>query len=363
MNEKERILNEFQNIFFGNAYFGKSLFEQLEELSLWQVFASPISQSHNIFEITSHILFWLKDINSKMNGEKIKFDESKNWITNYNRDEIEWKKLLSEIKFVSQEIKKKISNFSDSDFEKQIAEYSNYTLIIGAITHMVYHLGEISILKKANKKFGEVSVIDAIETGNIKKVDEFLKNDKSIVTSKYAYDKTLLHFAIEFGKIKIVKLLLEYNFDIEAKTSFNSTPIQWAITNSFFEIAELLLEKNADVGLWELSGMGKIDLVKKYYAENLDISQNEISNAFVISCRNNFLNVAEFLLRKHADINFKSELGATALHFTALNGRLEIVKFLLKNGADKKIEDDEFKLTPNFWAKQNGHFEVEKLLE
>jgi len=46
--------------------------------------------------------------------------------------------------------------------------------------------------------------------------------------------------------------------------------------------------------------------------------------------------------------------GATALHFAAINGRLDAVRWLLEHGAMLDAEDDEFGMTPVAWANEKG---------
>ena len=46
--------------------------------------------------------------------------------------------------------------------------------------------------------------------------------------------------------------------------------------------------------------------------------------------------------------------GATALHFAALNGRLEAVRWLLEHGATLGAQDDKFAMTPVAWANEKG---------
>jgi uncharacterized protein len=45
---------------------------------------------------------------------------------------------------------------------------------------------------------------------------------------------------------------------------------------------------------------------------------------------------------------------ATALHFAAINGRLDAVRWLLEHGAALDAEDDEFGMTPVAWANEKG---------
>jgi ankyrin repeat protein len=46
--------------------------------------------------------------------------------------------------------------------------------------------------------------------------------------------------------------------------------------------------------------------------------------------------------------------GATALHFAAINGRLDAVRWLLDHGAALDGVDDQFAMTPAAWANEKG---------
>jgi ankyrin repeat protein len=58
------------------------------------------------------------------------------------------------------------------------------------------------------------------------------------------------------------------------------------------------------------------------------------------------------LLEYGADVNAKTRDGLTALHLSAQNGHLEIVKLLLEHGADVNSETVVIALEK---AKRNGH--------
>lgn len=55
------------------------------------------------------------------------------------------------------------------------------------------------------------------------------------------------------------------------------------------------------------------------------------------------------------DINARDNQGATALHYACLYGRLDLVKELIKRGANQNIVDNEGR-TPIDWARQNRGF-------
>merc|ERR1712078_113458 len=62
-----------------------------------------------------------------------------------------------------------------------------------------------------------------------------------------------------------------------------------------------------------------------------------------------------------AEVNAKSEYGATPLHWASQEGYTDIVKLLIEKGADVNAKDEEGK-TPLNWASEGGHTDIVKLL-
>lgn len=57
------------------------------------------------------------------------------------------------------------------------------------------------------------------------------------------------------------------------------------------------------------------------------------------------------LLATHPEwINRRDEMGATALHHAAFEGRCEVVRVLVEHGAEINARDDKFRGTPAGWA-------------
>ena len=55
--------------------------------------------------------------------------------------------------------------------------------------------------------------------------------------------------------------------------------------------------------------------------------------------------------------------GYTALHYAASNGKTEILKLLLSNGADVNAKNRDGNITPLFLANLEGHTEIIELLK
>ena len=72
--------------------------------------------------------------------------------------------------------------------------------------------------------------------------------------------------------------------------------------------------------------------------------------------------IAEFLIESGADINMQHGNGGTALMFASLFGRNEVLRILLKHGADKEIKEQRG-LTALDLAVQQGNVEAAMLLQ
>jgi ankyrin repeat protein len=120
----------------------------------------------------------------------------------------------------------------------------------------------------------------------------------------------------------------------------------WACKSGRTEVLPLLTGQGADVNADPYRGTPLIWAVVKGRAET-----------------------ARWLLEHGADVNRRATfggpdhgLGVTALHLVAQSGDVDMVRFLLDHGADRRIEDDLYHSTPLGWAQHFEHAEVADML-
>ncbi|MBM4167311.1 MAG: hypothetical protein FJ218_10400 [Ignavibacteria bacterium] len=390
MKEQEKIIIQLRHSLDGDAWHGPSLLELLSDVNAERAYAKPISSAHSIREIVLHILTWIRVVRKRMDGIICEPTNEENWQGVVDTSEQSWKQTLLDVKTANETLCERISQLNDEALEQNIEgkNYTLYTMLHGVVQHTIYHAGQIALLKKAKRKIDTVTIFNAVENSDIEKVQELLRNDSSLVHSLGGYQKTPLHFAAENNRKEIAQLLIDVGANLEAETSWGMTPLAWAVNCGNNDVAELLLSQGATTNLWISSGFGNLDSVKSFFhADNSlkhesaqsRVGKNEIgdwmklppseveheiiSDAFYIACRNGNVDVADYLLAKGADINFRGFFGATGLHWACINGHTRIVKFLLQLNANVSLIDEEFQSTPLEWAREGKNEEILVLLE
>lgn len=112
-------------------------------------------------------------------------------------------------------------------------------------------------------------IIRAINNDKIKIVKDIIRRYPIIVNEKNDNGWTLLHFAADFGKFKIAKLLIKYGANVNDKNNSGATPLHLAVDSNSLEIVKLLLEHSANVNEKDNNGWTSLDII--VYYDNLEI--------------------------------------------------------------------------------------------
>jgi ankyrin repeat protein len=177
-------------------------------------------------------------------------------------------------------------------------------------------------------------------------------------------------------------------------------PLAYALNFGFTDVAELLAEHNPRLDLRFAAGLGKLDLVKSYFDTDGSLKPdagdladpyenrwrcertraNVLSQALYFACLHGRLDVVDYLLEQGADVNrevpgMSPSLAGTPLHalssmsFGAAGDplaieqrRLPTMRFLLERGASVTIQDSAYHSTPLGWARHHGRELMVELL-
>ncbi|KAL3270517.1 hypothetical protein HHI36_021056 [Cryptolaemus montrouzieri] len=173
----------------------------------------------------------------------------------------------------------------------------------------------------------------------------------TVVDIRNIDNKTPLHDAAQFGQLECVKLLVQNGADINAIKRSDWTPLMLACTKSdknYLDIVEYLLEKDAYLNFKNKDGWTPIHLAARN--ENSSILQLLLKcpkadvtvktrngrNALHISALHGNVDNVKLLISK-LDPNSIDSSGNTPFHESVLSGNIQVIDYLVENGAEISV--------------------------
>ena len=161
--------------------------------------------------------------------------------------------------------------------------------------------------------------------------------------------RTLLYEAAVSGKSQITRWLLSLGADVLAADENGFTPLHGAVTKDL-ATAKLLHEAGADINARSKTGrtllhsaayFGRVETIQWLLSLGADVLVVEEDGFTPLhEAVTKDLTAAELLYEAGADINARSKTGRTLLFEAAVNGKSQIVRWLLSLGADVSAADE-----------------------
>jgi ankyrin repeat protein len=190
---------------------------------------------------------------------------------------------------------------------------------------LVLTLPSESLAEKTEKKSEKETKAEFIELLNYARDASKLPKNKADLVKKLknGYDPNtefkegvpMLHFAAMKGDPNMVELLLEAGANIEVKGTNDMTALHGAAMNGKGDVVKFLLGRGAAT---------EEVLTGKYRHET----------PLFLAIMGNHVECSKMLLDAYANVNSANSDGMTLLHTAAYQGNVQLVKLLLKNGAD-----------------------------
>ncbi|KAB2619070.1 potassium channel AKT1-like [Pyrus ussuriensis x Pyrus communis] len=150
--------------------------------------------------------------------------------------------------------------------------------------------------------------------------------------------RTAMHIAASNGNEHCALLLLEYEADPNIQDSEGNVPIWEAISGKHESLIKLLLDNGAK------------------------INSGNVGNFACAAVEQNNLELLKDIVTYNGDVTLPKSNGTTGLHTAVCEGNVEIVKFLLEQGAEADKRDS-YGWTPRALAEHQGHEEIMELFQ
>lgn len=151
MKETERIRDQLQRAFAGEAWHGPAVFEVLENVTASQAAARPIAGAHSIWELVLHIKAWTDACRRRLGGDRAELADEENFPAINDTSDEAWENTLASLRESHQRLSEAIAAVDETRLDEPILEGmpSVYITLHGAVQHCLYHTGQIAVLKKA----------------------------------------------------------------------------------------------------------------------------------------------------------------------------------------------------------------------
>lgn len=207
--------------------------------------------------------------------------------------------------------------------------------------HVAWLISGVSLAVIATTGYGNEMILrKAIIYNDFAAISNYAQNGGDINIAETGNGKTALHFAASENQLKIAKLLVEHQANVNARDYRGFTPLHWAAFKGHMDMAAFLLQHKAEINATNLHGLTPLHLATQYGHED----------------------VISFLLDSGANLNARTyDLGMTPIHWAAFCGHTDGLKALLDHGVDVNIPDSTGD-TPLAWAEYFLHYDMARLI-
>ena len=149
--EIERIKDQMQKTFYGDAWHGGSVMAFLSEIGAEEARSRPLEARHSIWELVQHMETWKRVARKAVEGEKMgRISPEEDYPPIKDLSEKSWVRTVESLREEHEALAGALSRLSEDRLGETVPgkSYNFYTLLHGVIHHDLYHLGQIAILKE-----------------------------------------------------------------------------------------------------------------------------------------------------------------------------------------------------------------------
>jgi hypothetical protein len=151
MNELERIAKQMRQAVEGDAWHGPSLLELLADVHVATAMARPIRGAHTIWEIVLHLAGTQDLTLRRLRGDATPLADEEDWPPVIKANEQAWLATVDAYFAGEKHLREAIEQFEPDRLGEPLIEggSSAYNNFHGYVQHILYHAGQIAILKHA----------------------------------------------------------------------------------------------------------------------------------------------------------------------------------------------------------------------
>ncbi|KAF3802839.1 Vegetative incompatibility protein HET-E-1 [Colletotrichum gloeosporioides] len=198
-----------------------------------------------------------------------------------------------------------------------------------------------------------------------------LLNEKASISNMDS-DQHALTLAARYGRVEIMRLLLDANADLEAEDGNGETPLTMAASKGHDGVLQLLIDRKANIeatgrngstplAVAAYEGHVRISRLLLDHGANANARDDDGITPLHLAARKNHHHVVRLLLDHDANVDAKDQWGLSPLAAAAYEGFEQTAQLLLDRKAHIESTTSDGR-TPLIWAAVNGHDHMVQLL-
>ena len=148
----DAIVRNMRDLLDGKPWYGRPLFNILDEIHPAVVFKKPNESAHSLIDLAYHMITWASFTLDRLKGIPVNDPDDSEELNWRQIDPLEhtWARALSELRALHEEIIELLQSKDDAILDKMVEsrDYDHRHLLNGLIQHDIYHLGQIAYVKK-----------------------------------------------------------------------------------------------------------------------------------------------------------------------------------------------------------------------
>ena len=225
--------------------------------------------------------------------------------------------------------------------------------MIGNSLHSAAEAGDVAIIKSllalgfsidGRNDTGLTPLMMSAANGKLQAVKCLLKQgaDPSLQDNR---GWNVLHFASRGGNPEVIELMLSHVPNIDSRTKMSSTPLMIAAVNDKLQAVKCLLEQGADPSLQDNDGWNMLHYASRggnpevielmlSHVSSIDSITKEGDTPLMIAADYDKLQAVKYLLKQGADPSLQNNNGWNVLHYASRSGNVVIMEEILSHGGD-----------------------------
>jgi uncharacterized damage-inducible protein DinB len=151
MTEVERIQDQLERAFHGDAWHGPSIRQVLSGVTARQAAARPIGEGHSIWELVLHMRAWTEIPRRRLVEDRVlEATPQEDWPASGEPDPASWEEDVKALFDAEERLQRVLTDFPEHRLQETVPghDYSFYIMLHGVVQHGLYHAGQVAILRK-----------------------------------------------------------------------------------------------------------------------------------------------------------------------------------------------------------------------